>query len=77
VAVHVDRSVAEATRLRQSGDHRSPQTAPMEIREGIKEATPATGQPASFRKFGFVLVYCNDPGFYSQHRGFRSPIHDG
>lgn len=55
VAVHADRSVAEAPRIRQSGDHRSPQTGSMEIRGGHQEATPRTEQPASFRKSRFVL----------------------
>jgi hypothetical protein len=59
VAVPVDRSVAEATRIRQSEDHRSPQTGPMEIRGDIKRRYREPSSQQVFASPGSFWVDCD------------------
>jgi hypothetical protein len=59
VAVHVNRSVAEATRIRQSGDHRSPQTGPMEIRGDFKRRRRGPSSQQVFPSPGSFWVDCD------------------
>ncbi len=72
VAVHVDRSVAEATRIRQSGDHRSLRTGPVESWGHIKRRL---SNQQVFASPDLRWVDCDGPdgGFWSQHRDFRLP----